>query len=320
MATLWEDTVITAMRDEKWQHALRHGAAVPLPQLKLSGCAEQRLGDLFDVASDDRFFLFEVKAWRQGITSEWTTANATNEYQKRALRTHIRWLNDLCNTATAAAAQEHLRQSRRGHFFAYWAEYGNGPAPAFDSKRPLGVYLRALHRFHDGVVIEPYLSACRDMGMEVLADLYTERAQLALRLIRPDSYVARTQVPLPLVYEGRAVVAVMDSQDSIDDWDALGLSLEEMRTYLKALCAVPTAGQSEPIHAVVMSTSGQFFRVLFRTTQLEALLRPSPRRARSLLTKTQRHLTLPHPLAEPAPEALPPPLGGGRGFLGRRSR
>ena len=319
MTKLWEDTVLTVMRDEKWLHAWRHkGTGLPLPQLKLKSGAEQRLGDLIDMTEDDKFFLFEVKSTRNEIKSEWHTANEANKNQKLALRAHIAWLNDLTNVAAAIAAQDYLRLSRRGHFFAYWAEYGNGPAPAFDAERPLGVYLRALHRFYDGVVVESYLSGCRDMGMKVLAGLYTEQAQLALRFGRPHCYLARTQVPLSLLYEGRAVMTVMESEDSIRNWDALGLSLKEMLTYLKALCAVHTTGQSEPIHAVVMSSSGEFFRVLFRTSQLAALLRPSPARTQSLLPMAQRRLT--YPRVGSAANASLPRRGGGPGFRGRRSR
>jgi hypothetical protein len=275
MAKLWEDTVITVMRDEKWQHALRHGNGVPLPQLKLKGGAEQRLGDTLDLAPNDKFFLFEVKGTREDIRDEWHTGDKANHNRKHALRAHIAWFGALTMGVAEASAQANLELSRRGHFFVYWAEYGNGPAPAFEPNK-LDEYLRAQYGFYDGVVVEPYLAACREMGIKELRGLYGDQSRLALMSDEPTVGFHRAQVPLSLVYEGRAGIVSPTSKMLEHEWEALGLSQEEMCAYLRALCSAEGSATSEPIHAVVMSASGQFFRVMTQTAQLEELLLPSP--------------------------------------------
>lgn len=122
MAKLWEDSVVTVIRDEKWLHALRHGAPkygdFPLPQMNMSGRAERQLGDLLDV-TQDQFFLFEVKAEREDIEDEWHTKNVKDGHKKKAFLS----LHDcIYGKSPPTYATDLIDLSLRGHFLAYWNE------------------------------------------------------------------------------------------------------------------------------------------------------------------------------------------------------
>lgn len=274
----WEDTVVTAMRDEKWLHALRHrrgqNIRVPLPQLKLKGNAEQRLGDILD-ATDDRFFLFEVKATRNDIKSEWNTNNKDNDSQKDAFRAHRSWLSN----PDAPENNDLLWKSMLGHFFAYWVEYLPGQEMAdipVEKKN-----WRDLLHVSACVAIEPYALACTSFRDKQRASAKVGALPSNHRVAIHDEdakmFRTRQQIPLSLIYEDLGFLIKEDTTPPINtasSWELLGLELPAFKKYIENLCSF--AGKSEePIHAVVMSASGNFFQIATSTSDLKKLLLPS---------------------------------------------
>jgi hypothetical protein len=68
---LWEDTIILAIRDMQWIHALTSARPWPARSLiKFDGHPEEALGDLA-MAQDQRFFLIEAKSSPSEFHTEW---------------------------------------------------------------------------------------------------------------------------------------------------------------------------------------------------------------------------------------------------------
>jgi hypothetical protein len=291
--SVWEDTVVTAIRDEKWLHALRHGdgRAIELPALHLrfKHTAEQRLGDLLDKTNGDRFFLIEVKGTRDKIEAEWNTKNARNEHQKLALREIRKWFG----SSSAKLENDLLELSVRGHHFAYW--WGHPVDTEFSSSSDEEKILSELLRKEGCVVIEPYALACARlmrsfeggiMGVTPLLDRFA--LAYAQSGSREKSVVE--QIPLSVVYEARAQLIELDHgapSVTAKKVSALGLTLDEMQRYVNALCARPGVND-EPIIAVLMSTSGNFFRISTTTSNLKLLVSQTekPTQESFLHTKT----------------------------------
>ena len=275
-AKLWEDTVVTAIRDEKWLHAVRHRLTTPPPQITLKGNAEQRLGDLLDI-TDDRFFLLEVKGTRQDIKSEWSTNNSKNNYQKDAYRAHLSWINSISDQQN----KTNLGLSLRCHFFAYWVEFSS-----IEEEKSIPIEQmtwRNLLNSGECVSIEPYALACQTFEKEQPEDAkikgFISNACVGILNKNTESFICRQQIPISLIYEGLGYLIREDKSapysTAAESWQ-LGAKLQEFKGYLSALCGF--AGNSlEPIHAIVMSSSGKFFRIKTTTADLKDLLDPSPK-------------------------------------------
>lgn len=70
MAKLWENTLMTALRDAQWFNKAPQALFPPF-FIKLDGNPESALGDALLDADGGRYFLIEVKATRDQITEEW---------------------------------------------------------------------------------------------------------------------------------------------------------------------------------------------------------------------------------------------------------
>ncbi len=277
---LWEDTVVTIIRDEKWLHAQRTNGPPPLLQLKMKGNAEQRLGDFLDQVQDDnnqdRFFLIEVKGTRDDIKAEWNTKNADKNHQKDALTAIQRWLGRRNNRNEF----DLLSLSLRGHLFAYWIDYPVDPD--LDVTNPIEENLKPFLCKKGCVVVEPYALACA-----ALRGKYKDEFKAASSYLKSFSLAYNSKsrwmttaqhIPISLLYEGRAHLLEIDNTSPVktaSTWPPLGLTLPEMHRYVQSLCSEFGANQ-EPIHAVIMSASGAFFRVTATTAELQQLLQPTP--------------------------------------------
>ncbi len=274
-AKLWEDTVVTAVRDEKWLHALRHQKNTPLPQVKLKGNAEQRLGDIID-ASNDRFFLLEVKGVRGDIKDEWDTNNSDKNHQKDAYRAHVFWTKN----SNDQNIKSILRLSLQGHLFAYWVEFLSSQKA---SESPDQWTWRDLLTIGECVAIEPYALACRTFMDKQPDDAKFGKFNPNIKMGIWDSdrneFVCRQQIPLSLAYEdlGYLIEEVQTTTNpAASNYVKLGLKLDDFRTYISNLCSF-FGKNAEPIHAIVMSSSGDFFRIVTTTAELEDLLGSSPK-------------------------------------------
>ncbi|KJV36968.1 hypothetical protein [Luteibacter yeojuensis] len=297
MAKLWEDTIVTVIRDEKWLHALRRGAPItgyPMPQLNMSGNAEQKLGDLVDV-TDDRFFLFEVKAEREDIEDEWNTKNAEDGHKKKAfLALHA----CVYGPKRPSGWNALVDRSLRGHFLAYWAEeYDDDQLNEDDVAEawmpPHKASWRDLIKARNQVVVTPYILGCLDLWTEEGGEHITERYRNAIRpgffQAAPEKRYVRLHVPLSLLYEGAGRTFFIDRDapgETIYAESRWGLELAEMSNYIQQLCA-RFGSQPEPLHAVIMSSSGRFFRVVTTTAELKDMVTPSPKSAPNATRRVQ---------------------------------
>lgn len=183
----------------------------------------------------------------------------------------------------------HARSAQRGHilaaviasispvpFFCYWAEYVQREDPFF--KVPLnGPWVSRLS-FQSCISVEPYLTACVDEAALLPGLVSMGLLKYRIAIAGGNRFRVRNQIPLASVYEqeGCIVEQVQLNEDAVAlrSWP-LGLPLDEFTQYVSALCAA-AGTRSEEIHAVVLSRSGRFFRVVSSTSQLQDLLDPRP--------------------------------------------
>lgn len=89
----------------------------------------------------------------------------------------------------------------------------------------------------------------------------------------PDSirFRSRAAVWLDSIADARVRLIDRTTPDG-PTWDFLGLPLEEFQSYVNSLCGETP----EPLHAVVLSSSGRFFAHITSTAQLSALFTAQP--------------------------------------------
>lgn len=269
MARVWEDTIVMAMRDAQWISAQRRGGSPrsPLPKgmVKLDGKPESLLGDLI-YATDERYFLFEVKGQQSEIRAEWV--GVEGEGQKQAYKKLAKYWSEFSSLSPSPTGNEEkdelfsrlnklFKRSLACHYFAYWDEWGEG------------------NDRYGEIVIESYVAAC--------SRKYDNTRDLKGEFIKPwqnyhFGFIEKSQKD----HSAADVVALMDAFS--DNFKVcisnsarkpvklrLGLSWREFQAYINELLT-GASKKDEGIHAVVLSTSGSFFRVVGSIRELEKIL------------------------------------------------
>ncbi|MCE4308368.1 hypothetical protein LYZ89_17895 [Xanthomonas hortorum pv. vitians] len=279
MTKLWEDTIVTALRDAQWLRCPSGKiprSTFPPGFVKLDGSAESALGDVI-YATNERYYIFEVKARRSGIKDEWKDSRGPKVAYK-SLAEHWSKLEELSSVEDKNEKQLDLqhsllnffRLSLAGHHFVYWDDWVDGDG-----------------REGGEIVVESYVAAC--------AGLFDEKKDVS-----PWQYLK----PWPKNYFGftwgegadRLVSEVVSLNEALDcevkicfseDGGSrdrrMGLNIKELQAYVNSL--VGEDEEEEGIFAVVMSNTGSFYRVVGSTRYLSDIMRPgapatSPRRQR----------------------------------------
>ncbi|WP_152236274.1 hypothetical protein [Xanthomonas sp. LMG 12460] len=298
MTRLWEDTVVTALRDAQWLRCARWkspAAAFPPGFVKLDGNAESAIGDVV-YSSGERYFVFEVKARRLGIRDEWVGSD--DKRPKLAYRSLARYWNRLEELSSwgeeddqeeddqkeRSALLSFFKLSLAGHHFVYWDEW-------LDDDRGLV----------GEIVVEPYVVACA-----ALFGAKDENPPWQYLKPWPRSYFGFTWG------EGRnrltsEVVSLDDALDSevntcfSEDGRLrgrkVGLTINELQFYVNYL--IGEDEEEEGIFAVVMSDTGSFYRVVGSTRHLaEVMISSSPRmspRRKQTVGVSRRGVSVPVP-------------------------
>lgn len=282
MTQLWEDTIVTALRDAQWLRCPGRRlpkSAFPPGFVKLDGNAESAIGDVI-YSAEERYFIFEVKARRADAKSEWVVAKGNAP--KRAYRTLAEYweaLEKLSSLDEKSVNEKEFESnllmffklSLAGHHFVYWDDWVD------DCGEEIGE-----------IVVEPYIGAC--------IQLFEEKHDIS-----PWQYLK----PWPGTYFGftwgagahrltSEVISLDEALDSnvnicfFDDGrlpdHKVGLTLYELQRYVNMLVGLDE--EDEGIFAVVMSNTGSFYRVVGSTKHLAKIMIPrsagmSPRRQRT---------------------------------------
>ncbi|MBB5876136.1 hypothetical protein [Xanthomonas sp. 3498] len=279
MTRLWEDTVVTALRDAQWLRCARGrspATAFPPGFVKLDGNAESAVGDVV-YASGERYFVFEVKARRSGIRDEWIGRDdARPKLAYRSLAHFWKRLEDLSSTDKNVDRAARFRLLRffefslAGHHFAYWDEWED------DDGKLVGE-----------IVVEPYVAAC-----SALFDSTDETSPWQYLNPWPRNYFGLTwkegadRLTSEVVSLDDALdseVNICFSEDGCSPGRKVGLTLKELQAYVDNL--IGGDEEEEGIFAVVMSDTGSFYRIAGSTRELAKIMKPSsprmsPRRQR----------------------------------------
>lgn len=280
-ARLWEDTVVTTLRDMQWQEFCKSlhkktaqevekasksflsQGAVPPGFMKLDGHAESSLADVALATKNARYFLIEVKSEQKRIVDEWRKGGVfrPKKVYKR-LAEAVKAYEGLDEKMTGAAQFLPIEQSLKCHLFAYWRVVAH-------KENALGGF----------VVAEPYLSGC--IGQIGDHDRTQNDAIKKLRGIECHSLIAGSNGPVDPVFEAikifEARVRIVIHRDGIDpEVGSFGLRFSEFNNYVNYLCSKSEVDDINhcpgPLHAVVLSTAG-FYRVVSNTSQLAEILR-----------------------------------------------
>lgn len=249
---LWEDTIILAMRDMQWIHALTNGKPWPsLSMWKLDGRPEESLADLV-VAEDQRFFLIEVKSSSGQFASEWmrrdpltrtVTIRPKRSYANLAylLGGHHRWF-------PWGAAQRWVDVSSTCHFFAY-GEVGNNSSD---------------------ILVRGYADACAE-------NIYNPNDRIGMHPVVPVPRLAvmgeagikeNSPVSFPDVLSERCVATYKHGKKA--RLYKVGARLDVFRDYIYLLTQGGT--ENSQMNAIVLAPGGRFVRVVRSIRDLAIVL------------------------------------------------
>lgn len=269
---VWEATVAIAVRDSQWLFKPRE-MVTPGTYVHNDGVPEERMGDAeFEAA--ERFFLLELKATRARIKSEWQRqkrrTDASGKSHKVTIPKHAylsvrgmadTWLTEPTNDLIRAT----MLRSLLAHHFVYW-----DPVGARDDIAG------------NGLTVEPYLMAVLALrGPIHLRDSVFDHFKLADankpvldRFSGP--HTLRSTLPISVLHEGRGCIFETKGQAAQSTWlrHPLGLTKEQFQEYVNFLTSSgPPEG--DRMHAVVLTSTGRFVRVVTCTKDLSVLFSPA---------------------------------------------
>lgn len=299
-ADLWEDTIITAMRDQQWSNFMRWreerilkaiqknpellssilDQRIPMAQagldticppgfVKFDGTAETKLSDVA-LKAGERFFLMEVKSTFSKVRTEW---RQKGKYLPKFM---LQRLSELVECAeTNAQAEAMLDLCLRGHFATYWRpeEVSGG--------------------LRGAVASMPYVIACESArnGSDIAKRRGVRLSREFSPRIRIADYPDRSfkSIVFEDLMKGLGEMQLHEKQSHMP----LGLDEAQFLKYTAFLCGGDSNGFElpsdrsvearlhEPLHLVSLSTVGTHMKVLGSTAHLATLLdgkfRPSPR-------------------------------------------
>lgn len=285
MSRVWEDTIVTALRDAQWLNCRKDGlvpaSLVPSGFLKLDGPPESGLGDVLYSAAE-RYYLIEVKGRRAAISSEWRGAKGSLKKlaykQLASMWTQLEILSS--GGASEIEKNDRDRLSRffissfAAHHFAYWDEWDSSQG-----------------RYGE-IVLESYVPACarlcedeEDNGEELIR-LWPKNYFGFLHGNSVDGLTSEVIGLSDIFLQKRPGVCLSASPDNVGPTRPIGLALKDFQTYVNMLLQ-DSEGNDESLFAVVLSDSGSFFRVVGSTKELRLLMDPrselysSPRKKRN---------------------------------------
>ena len=251
---LWEDTIILAMRDMQWIHALTEGRPWPsLSMWKLDGRPEESLADLI-VAEDQKFFLIEAKSSPDQFESEWLRTNTSTRKRevrpKRSYANLATLLNGSYPEFPSDAAREWVEVSAACHFFAY-CEAGN------DSSE---------------VLVRGYAEACASHVRNPSDDSGMHPVARVPRLVVAESkgVVRKSKVSFADVLHQKCFA--LCEQGINPELLFTGVDLKVFMDYIYLL--IQPGGSDAEMNAIVLAPGMRFVRVVRSVRDLAIVLGP----------------------------------------------
>ena len=270
MAKQWEDSLIIALRDTQWERAVAK-ASFPPWYLKMDGNAESALGDLLSQNDKGHFFLFEVKASREDIKSEWVSNGGFRPKRLYAkLKSTIEAFMDDPTSDEGKAYYQYLIQSIRCHHFVYWGD-------------PIATEPVSTNRTYDSLRVESYLRGVIDMSAaHAPTATQTIDASLSVEMgyASEDVGFVKPDIPYMILASGTGFVAVTHKDEKISPPYELGLPFFEFQDYVNFLTE-DVGDWDEELHAVVHIPELGVIRVVTRTSELKSLVNPRKTTLRS---------------------------------------
>lgn len=245
-ADLWESGVSTMVRDMQW---IFRGSFPPETQLTLDGRAETALGDSF-ICANDKIFLLELKATASG-----KAADAEKDAHASILGAFRS--GDMTDDKIAEIAPR-LWESVRGHHFVYWE---NDPKQR-GSKSKTG-----------GLMLDPYI---RDVAKRNKSSL-SGYVRITLWLAAfgaegsGEDVNLTEKLSLDRIFTNEAYAAVLDLDGELMNLGPVGLDPDDLQEYVKWLIRGQN-GLDFPIHAILCSRDGAFFRQVSSLKEVAKIL------------------------------------------------
>ncbi|MCC8471409.1 hypothetical protein [Xanthomonas phaseoli] len=293
-AKLWEDTVVTALRDAQWMNCKGYALPKTIPPgfVKLDGNAESALGDLL-YSSGERYYLIEVKSGRDEISTEWLDRDG--KYNEKKIYSSLKDLwEELENAARYGDHDEMTRgfdffmKSISCHHAAYWSSW-TGDSGATGE-----------------VVLEPYIAACIDA-----LDPEKLESDQGIRKWNNNSFRIGSNIngtlrgakaiPVKNIFDENSLAFSVIEEGNIlrvGSSISLGLPLREFQSYVDTL--VDRAGDGIlDLHAIVLTDSGTTFKLISSTSDLKSVFDPKAEPVKSPELKTQIILPAINPSVQP---------------------
>ncbi|WP_147424130.1 hypothetical protein [Xanthomonas campestris] len=293
-AKLWEDTVVTALRDAQWMSCKGHALPQTFPPgfVKLDGNAESALGDLL-YSSGERYYLIEVKSGRDEICSEWLDKDG--KYKEKLVYSTLSHLWRELETFAAQRnspekelALKSIVQSTSCHHFAYWNEWTVG-------------------KFSTGeVVIEPYIAACLDLfdpdkvPKKSGIRRWNDNLFLLGKETNGEILAGKALSVQKMLSESSRCFAVATKHGGLHERNSypIGLPFLEFQEYINTL--TDNAGNGElDLHAIILSSSGRVFKSISSTADLRNVLNPDLLEVKS----AEQKLKIIHPSKDGSPRS-----------------
>jgi hypothetical protein len=258
MASLAENSVVLSIRDWQWE-TRRFQTRPPQTYVSLTGTGEKLLGD-GAVAIGDRYFLLEVKATVENITSEWDVAkdrNPKNAFRK--IRSEL---------ATSAKGQDGLEtdlmkiafKSLAGHYFVYWEPIpGTKPATGKLVAMPYLLAMRAFGGLDHGLRPdltdneERRLAQCNDFVKRFRIGVSLSPSQQDEKL--PIEYIEVHAFTLDMLLSSSARIIFSDQEGGGEPyslWHHVGVDASTLKSYVDFM----RSSDDPEINCLILSTSG----------------------------------------------------------------
>ncbi|QDI03231.1 hypothetical protein E4A48_05545 [Xanthomonas cerealis pv. cerealis] len=269
-AKLWEDTVVTALRDAQWINCKGFALPQTFPPgfVKMDGNAESALGDLL-YSSGERYYLIEVKSGRDEVPTEWIEKG---KYKEKVVYASLRTLWE----ELADASEKNRPKDKRDqlldfflksiscHHVSYWNPWTAGGIATGEA------------------VLEPYMVACLDLfdpegpakgkGM-----LKWNNNDFRIGSTVNGTLLGARAIPVRKIFHETSCafsVKKINEKFHVVSATPLGLPLDEFESYINTLTDIAD-GEALDLHAIVLSNTGTTFKVVSTTDDLKSIFSPS---------------------------------------------
>lgn len=262
-SSVWENSVVIALRDFQWMTSQRaYGPDVYVP---LAGTVEANGADNI-MSIVKRLHILEVKGQVTNIKSEWLRRRRGINVPKPVHIKLMKLVRDVVDGTGDAYSQEHLRLSLQCHYFAYWAEKQKNDGPGIFDRLCMAPYIFAtLQYMLRSNEIGTFINSGFD-SKEHCANVF-KKLSLSYQIeTRAGVHTEEIQIK----FAGTSAIQLKNMHGILP----IGLDGVLFEKYLTFLCG---GAEKARMHAVVLSPINGYFRYVRKFSDILALLpKPAP--------------------------------------------